>query len=493
MIETEVYASIRKCKHQGLSMRKTAALLAVSRHTIKRYWDGAHTPDERNAYPATVTSATKQTVMEALEKYFEENSSLSSGKQQVNAKTAWEALRETYQIGETTIRRYVRELKEKNPQAFVPLAFDPGEVMQVDWCEVKVCIRGHIWKAPVFCAVLPYSYAIFAMVMPDMKMPCFIEGHVKAFEAFGGVPQRIFFDNLKTAVYSGSGKNAVKQERFRLLEAHYAFEAVFMNAASGWEKGSVENLCGLIRQVAFTPIPKGENLKEIQEHVKRRCLDYIRFHKIKNRKRPIADMAKEEQAMLNPLPVKSFEAYEVTEAVVGTDLTFRHNSTKYSLPMDYVGKTVTVREHPYKIDAWYKGSLVYSHNRPFSKGEDQYLPEHYLPLLEAKPRAVGNAAPLKYGVMPPELDIFRKTCNEKDKYAQIAEILLLGRSVEASLLMRAVDYANKTGLPTVSKVRAYLDWHDSSNKTRIDDTVIVNRQGLAQYDALLSREEKENE
>lgn len=493
MIDTGLYAAIRKCKNQKMSMRQTAENLCISRNTVKRYWEGAHTPDERIAYPESVQSEMKLEIMAALGRYFEENREFSSGKQAINAKTAWEELSKTYTVGESTVRRYVQELKGKNPKAFIPLSFEPGEVMQVDWCEVKVCLQGHIWKVPVFCAVLPYSYTIFAMVLPDMRTPSFVWGHVKAFEAFGGVPQRVFYDNLKTAVFSGSGANAVKQERFLMLEAHYAFEAVFMNAAAGNEKGSVENLCGLIRQVAFTPIPKGEDLEKIQEQATIRCLNYNRIHKIKDRKYSIAEMSEQERPCLAPLPVKPYEAHIIKEAVVGSDLTFRYEGTKYSLPQEYVGKTVSIRIYPYRIDAWFKGSMACSHKRAFIKGEDQYLPEHYLSLLEQRPRSVSNATPLKYGVMPPELKRFRDGCMEKDNYAQLAQILLLGRTVDASLLLKAVDYANKTGLPTLQKVQTYLSLTDAAAQAAINDTVTVKRQELSDYDALLHREEAQHE
>ena len=411
-INTEVYAQIRQYKKNGFSRRRTAVSLGISRNTVKRYWDGAHTPDEKKEYPVSVESPEKAKIMEALEKYYQENQTI--GKQRINARTAWEAIRETYTVGESTIRRYTRELKGKNPEGFIPLSFDPGEMMQVDWCEVKVNIQGNIWKSPLFCAVLPYSYAIFAMIMPNMKMPCFIEAHVNAFQFWNGIPRRILYDNLKTAVFSGFGKGAVKQERFKMLEAHYAFDAVFANANSGNEKGGVENLCSLIRQVAFTPMLKGKNLKEIQNQVTRRCLHYIWFHKIRDRQRAIAPMFDEERTQLMPLPLKQFNAYAEAESKVSSDLTFRYDATKYSVSQEYIGKTVTIRATSYKIEAWYRGTLVCTHERPFVKGDHQYLPEHYLILLERKPRAIPNATPLKYGVLPPELAKFRKLNRDKD-------------------------------------------------------------------------------
>jgi len=196
VIDTDLYAKIRKYKNNGVSMRHAAAVLGINRKTIKRYWDGDITPGDRKAYPYSVDNTEKQAVMEALKKYFEDNRDFSKGKQTINAQTAWKALRNTYHVGESTVRRYVRELKQEDPQAFIPLDFEPGECMQVDWTEVKICIKGHLCKAQVFCAVLPYSYDIFAMVLPNAQWPCFMEGHIGAFEHFNGVVERVFYDNL---------------------------------------------------------------------------------------------------------------------------------------------------------------------------------------------------------------------------------------------------------------------------------------------------------
>ena len=135
MIAMDIYAKIRQCRKNGLSQRKTAEMLDMPRNTVKRYWDGAHTPDEKKAYPAQVNSPQKEMVMEALEKYFQENRSI--GKQRVNAKTAWEALREQYAVAESTVRRYVQELKGANPEGFIPLSFEPGEMMQCNETEYR--------------------------------------------------------------------------------------------------------------------------------------------------------------------------------------------------------------------------------------------------------------------------------------------------------------------------------------------------------------------
>jgi hypothetical protein len=337
------------------------------------------------------------------------------------------------------------------------------------------------------------------MIMPNMKMPCFVEAHVEAYNFYSGVAERALYDNLKCAVFDGTGKHAVKQEKFKMLEAHYAYESVFANGDAGWEKGAVENLRSLIRQVAFTPMPKGKNLREIQDQVTQSCLDYIRFHKVRDRPRPVADMFEEERIMLSPLPLKQFSAYDEVKAIVRSDLTFRYDTTKFSIPQKYIGKTITVRATSYRIEAWYRGELVCTHERPFIKGDHQYLPEHYLDLLEKRPRAIPNAAPLKYGALPPELEKFRKLCRSKDKYEQLANILLLGRGIDAETLLPAVDWANRTGSPTFDSVRFYLEARGlevgRQNKTTISgaDPVVVDKPQLIDYDTLIMNGGDDNE
>ena len=100
-----------------------------------------------------------------------------------------------------------------------------------------------------------------------------------------------------------------------------------------------------------------------------------------------------------------------------------------------------------------------------------------------------NAAPLKYGVLPPELEKFRSKCTGKDKYEQLANILLLGRTIDGELLLEAVDFANKTGVPTFDKVKLFLNLKEPSGKAVDADPVIVEQcDDLKQYDELLGME-----
>jgi len=67
------------------------------------------------------------------------------------------------------------------------------------------------------------------------------DAHYHALSAFGGIPARGIYDNMKTAVDKvGRGKERVINKRFQAMVSHYLFEPEFCNPAAGWEKGQVQ-------------------------------------------------------------------------------------------------------------------------------------------------------------------------------------------------------------------------------------------------------------
>jgi hypothetical protein len=109
--------------------------------------------------------------------------------------------------------------------------------------------------------------------------------------------------------------------------------------------------------------------------------------------------------------------------------------------------------------------------------------------LEKRPRAIPNAAPLKYGVLPPELEKFRSLNREPDKYEQLAKILLLGRQYDAEVLLPAVDWANRSGSPTFDAVRFYIEarntqTYNQENATNESVDIVVDTPEFSDYDTL---------
>jgi len=73
---------------------------------------------------------------------------------------------------------------------------------------------------------LCYSKASFVGSYERANMEAFLDGHVRAFEYFGGVPKRLAYDNLKSAVIQvGKGRHRRLNKRFRELRSWYLFGA----------------------------------------------------------------------------------------------------------------------------------------------------------------------------------------------------------------------------------------------------------------------------
>ena len=481
-IDWDMYRTIRRMYLvEKKSQRIISRELGVSRKTIKKYCGGGVLPDSRKTSerPSSLRDAAEEIILKLLE----ENKSLSR-KEQRNAKQIWEHLVsvEGIGVGESTVRAYVRNLRNHHPEVFIPLAHDPGEAVQFDWGDMPAVIDGVRTVVSVFCAALPHSGAILAFVYPDKTMLSFIEGHIQTFQLLGGVPTFCVYDNLRTAVMKGFGKQAVKNKTFERMESHYAFSAVFCNVASGWEKSSVENAVAIVRRMAFTPMPRVKSYAELQESVTNKCLQYIREHQIRNHGKTMMEEFEADKAALLPLPGMPLDNGFTVLALVHPDLTVRFENICYSVPHKLVGKQVTLRLSPFHLTIFHDGTEVYRHQRARNKDDHQYILDHYLQILEWKPRAVEQAIPIRKGIMPVECKDFLRLCTDKDARQQLVDILLLSRKFDREMLLWAIQQANNTRFPTYTLVRTYLEM--SLTKPDLEGPLIQSP-NLTEYDNLL--------
>ncbi len=119
-------------------------------------------------------------------------------------------------------------------------------------------------KCQFFVMRLCYSKATFVYPYEKADLASFLDGHVRAFEYFGGMPRRIAYDNLKCAViYVGKGQNRRLTKRFLELRAWYLFETRFCNVAKGNEKGDVENACKRSERRYLSPVPHVDSLTQL--------------------------------------------------------------------------------------------------------------------------------------------------------------------------------------------------------------------------------------
>lgn len=478
-IDWGTYAKIRAMHAAGgMSDRQIARALGIGRKTVARYRSGGAVPD---AAGRQRESPVRESVEGELKRMLAENAALPR-KQRLSARGMWEELmRSGVAVSEPYVRGIVRELRDSGGEEFVPLLHEKGASAQFDWGDAAAEIAGVKTAVSLFVTALPHSNAVCAFCYPDKKDISFLHGHTCAFEWMGGVPRQGTYDNLRSAVLSGHGAGAIKQDGFKRLEAHYGFEAVFCNIAAGWEKSNVENGVRIVRKAAFTPMPRVESWDELQSHVSARMLEYNARHRIQGEPRGIWESFLEERAALMPLPKSRLEICEPVRAKVRHDQTVAYDGSRYSVPHGYVGMWATLRATPFVVEIHCRGRLLHTHKRALSKGTAQYVLEHYLDAISRKPRSAGQALPIVAGHMPPQCREFLAACPSADAERQLVELMLLAREVGAERVLLAMDDALKCGRPTADLVKLHLEVGGMPS-----DAFAVEHADLRDYDRLIA-------
>jgi transposase len=311
-------------------------------------------------------------VIQFIQQCLLEDAQESNKKQHHTAKRIYDRLvDEMHFTGcESSIRAAVHKLRGNLVECYVPLEFDPGDAMQIDWGECYIYLNGKRTKVNLFCARLCYSCAPFSICYRKQNMEAFLEGIMHAFDFFGGVPRRVIFDNAKVAVKSGYGKDAVSQEKYAALAAHYCFETIFCNPASGNEKGLVENLVGWTRRNIFVPLPHAKSLDALNLLVEQNCCRYIDSHKVQSRPAMVKEMLQLDREKLLMLPGRRYDASCTMECRVSPYATIRFATNNYSVPLLHSGQAVAVKGFAETVCIYADGTKIAEHIRSYERNKD---------------------------------------------------------------------------------------------------------------------------
>ena len=182
----------RRILVEGGSRRQVPRETGMHWKTLKKVLEHSKPPEHRRQRPKRKIGSFEERGRQILK----EDKALPA-KQRHTAKRIFERLRD--EAGYTAVRLLVKDMEQKNREVFVPLAHPPGEA-QVDFAHALVKEAGRLRKVAFFVMVLPYSAAVFLKIYECECTETFWDGHVAAFEFFGGVPRRIVYNNSRVAV-----------------------------------------------------------------------------------------------------------------------------------------------------------------------------------------------------------------------------------------------------------------------------------------------------
>jgi transposase len=379
--------------------------------------------------------------------------------QRRTARRLFEGLQaEGYRGAYDSVQRFVRRWKavKAGPaltQAFVPLSFSPGEVCQFDWSHEHVELGGVMQTIKVAHFRLTFSRQMFVAAYPRETQEMVFDAHNRAFGFFGGVPQRMVYDNLKAVVETiFTGKERLFNRRFLVLANHYVFEPVACTPASGWEKGQVENQVGNVREWLFTPLARFADFEALNEWLAMRCRELAQRKHPATPDRSIAACFAEEQPALRQITA-TFDGYVEYMLRVSSTCLVVLDRNRYSVPAAFAGRAVSVRSTATQISVVADGRMIAQHARRF--GRDQLIcdPWHYLPILERKPGALRNGTPFREWNLPQSIQLVRDRILKQPKGDRsFVELLLMARDVGLETLEVACDLVLDGNVVTASVV-----------------------------------------
>ena len=299
-----------------------------------------------------------------------------------------------HDIGYTTVCNHInRKLVQRN-EAFIRQVYNPGDVCEFDWGEVKLEIDGQmrtLYMAVFTPAMSNYRYAV---LFHRQDTASFLQAHVLFFEHVGGVFHTMVYDNMRVVIRKFVGPSEKEPtEALLKLSMYYQFHFRFCNVRRGNEKGHVERNVEFIRRKAFCKRDRFPTLEGSNVWLLGTCNRLnTRYNRDNQGKRPI-DMLEVEKKKLYPAPPR-FDCGQMEECKVDKYSVITCATNRYSVPDHLVGKMVDVKVYPESLHCYHENQKICEHERQYGRHGWYINLDHYLYTLKRKPGALAGSQAL---------------------------------------------------------------------------------------------------
>lgn len=449
----------RRVLADGLSGRAACREYKIHWKTLKKILDNTAPPG------STRTKPRRPSILDPLLPVVHpilEDDKKAPRKQRHTAKRIFDRLRAEhgYQGGLTTVKDAVRAWRLRTAEVFVPLAHPPGEA-RADFGQAEIILDGRTATVALFVMTLPYSDASSVGAFPRECTEASLEGHVRAFEFFGGVPRRISYDNSKIAVARITGtRDRRLTDGFLRLKSHHLFKDHSCLVRRPNEKGHVETRVGFARRNFLVPVPAVHGgLEPLNARFRADCLDDL-SRGLRGKPATKAELLAEGRAAMLPLPAEAFLAARVEQPTADSLSLVRFDTNDYSVPTACAHHKLTVVGSVDTVRIVAGDRVVAEHRRCWGREQVTYDPVHYLALLERKPGALDFAAPLEGWELPACFGVPRRRLEAEfggPGTRRFIKVLRLLEWASPRDLTRAVGRALELGVADADAVRLILE------------------------------------
>ena len=414
-------------QYEGLSLRAIAKKTGHHIQTVKKYVEKADWNDERKARKAQETKLSP--LHEVIDGWLREDLKRPRKYRRTASKIYRDLAGDAeyskeLRVGKQSVINYVsKRKKELSKQTYDTAMFAMHAMCeaQVDFGDILVK-RSHggeeVWHELVVS--FPYSNAGFAQVCRYETKECLCEALIRIFKYIGGVPLRILFDNMSSAVVhiEEHGKRKLT-EMFTRFMLHHRFKAEFCNPDSPNEKGNVENKVGYIRRNYLLPPPEIKDLELYNAELLRVCMeDLKREHYLKGDM--ISELFASEQEALLPLPTESFRVFTIEKAKTDKYSFIHYENNRYSTSPEYARCEMWVEIGAYELRILNgRYEHIVTHERKYGRESSPTIDfENYIGELSRKPRAFLNSP--YFPTLPQSVQTHLKNCT----YSELKKMLV---------------------------------------------------------------------
>ena len=366
-----------------------------------------------------------------------------------------------YPGGSSHFRSHVAQLRPRQPsEAYLRLRTLPGEQAQIDWGHFDYVQIGRA-KRPLmaFVMVLSWSRQIFLRFYLNQRMASFLRGHVAAFNAWGGLPRVLLYDNLKSAVLERREEAIRFHPTLLALSAHYRFEPRPVALARGNQKGRVERAIRYIRD-GFFAARQWRDIDDLNAQAEAWCAGPAAHRPCPEDPRmTVSEAFAQEKPQLLALPDNPFETDERVEVSVGKTPYVRFDLNDYSVPHTHVRRTVTVMASLSQVRVLDGREVIAEHPRSYGKGEQIENPAHIQALVSVKRGARHHRGQDRLAqAAPSSRELLQQAAHRGTPLSRVTtQLVQLLDDYGAGELEQAIAEALRNAVPHPNAVRQVLE------------------------------------
>jgi len=270
-----------------------------------------------------------------------------------------------------------------------------GEKLFVDYAGQTMTVTdpltGVVRDAFLFVAALGASNYTYVEASYTQDLPSWIASHVRALAFFGGVPEIIIPDNLKTGVTKPCRYEPDINPTYNDMAGHYGTVVIPTRIARPKDKAKVESAVGIVERWIIAALRNHTffSLEELNKAISEKLTEFNnrRFQKMDATRKSLFETI--DRPALKPLPSDPYEYAEWKKARVNIDYHVEIEGHYYSVPYQLVREQVEVRLTSNTVEVLFKNKRVASHQRSNHRGRhssrEEHMPKAHQKYLEWTP------------------------------------------------------------------------------------------------------------